>query len=132
MVDISNEQGVHRAGEAADVARYSDAARIAIGTLWIVGGLVGGTVCLVVPLVHLVSTWALPLLGIFMGMRAFKRRTVAYQIACLCPACAEPIELAGGSLDDASWQRCPKCAANLRIEAAAHASATEANAKMPE
>lgn len=106
-----------RPGQASDIARYSDALRITIGTLWIVGGLVGGTVCIVVPVVHLFTTWALPLGGILMGLRAFKRRVVIYQPAGVCPACGEPIELVGGSIDDASWQVCPKCKAELRVRA---------------
>lgn len=114
-VAFTNQSGVSRAGQAADIARYSDAMRITIGSLYIVGGLVGGTVCIVVPVAHLITTWALPLGGIFMGLRAFKRRVVIYQPAGVCPSCGEAIELVGGSVDDRSWQKCPKCHAELRV-----------------
>ena len=114
-VVFANQSGSSRAGQAADIARYSDATRITIGTLYIVGGLVGGTVCLVVPVAHLLTTWALPLGGIFMGIRAFKRRVVIYQVAGVCPTCGEAIDLHGGSIDDPSWQTCPKCNAVLRV-----------------
>lgn len=106
------------AGEAVDVARYSDFARIAIGTLWIVGGLLGGLMFIIVPVVHLFTTWALPLGGILLGMRAYKRRLVFYEVSGTCPACREPIELIGGSADDDAWQVCPKCKARLRVRSA--------------
>jgi hypothetical protein len=114
-VVLEDATGQSRPGRAADIARYSDAMRITIGTLYIVGGLVGGTVCLVVPVAHLITTWALPLGGIFMGIRAFKRRVVIYQVAGVCPTCGEAIDLHGGSIDDPSWQTCPKCNAVLRV-----------------
>lgn len=114
-VVLEDESGKTKPGQAADIARYSDAMRITIGTLYIVGGLVGGTVCLVVPVAHLITTWALPLGGIFMGIRAYKRRIVIYQALGVCPTCGEAIELVGGSVDDRSWQTCPKCKAVLRV-----------------
>ena len=114
-VNFENASGEKRAGQASDIARYSDAVRITIGTLWIVGGLIGGTVCIVVPVVHLITTWALPLFGILMGLRAFKRRVVIYQPAGVCPSCDKPMELAGGSIDDQTWQTCPQCKAALKV-----------------
>lgn len=116
-VVISNESGASRPGQAADVARYSDVLRITIGTLYIVGGFVGAGMCIVVPVVHLISTWALPLFGILMGVRAFKRRVVIYQPAGVCPTCGQAIELVGGSVDDPSWQTCPRCKAVLNVRA---------------
>ena len=91
-IDAAGDQRRTTTGKAEDVARYSDAARIAIGTLWIVGGFAGGAMFIVVPIVHLVSTWALPLGGILLGMRAFKRRVVLYNVAGTCPACGEAVE----------------------------------------
>jgi hypothetical protein len=73
---------------------------------------------IVVPIVHLVSTWALPLGGMLLGMRAFKRRVVIYNVSGECPECHEAVEFVGGSVDDPSWQVCPKCKATLKIRAA--------------
>ena len=117
-VIIENARGETSAGEAADAAHYSDAARITIGTLYIVGGLVGGTVCILVPIVHLITTWAMPLLGIVLGVRALKRRTVFYQITGVCPSCNKPAEFNGGSIDDPKWQTCPMCGATLKFRSA--------------
>jgi hypothetical protein len=110
-------------GEAVDVARYSDVARIAIGTLWIVGGVLGGLMFIIVPVVHLITTWALPLGGILLGLRAYKRRLVVYQVTATCPACHEPIDLVGGSVDDPAWQTCPKCKTPLKVRPTGRVSA---------
>jgi hypothetical protein len=112
---IEHVAGDAARGEAADVARYSDFARISIGVMWIVGGLLGGLMFIVVPIVHLITTWALPLGGILLGVRAFKRRLVFYQISGTCPACREPIDLIGGLVDDPAWQVCPKCESKLSV-----------------
>lgn len=101
-----------------DAAIYSDFARISIGVLWIVGGLLGGLMFIIVPIVHLITTWALPLIGILMGVRAFKRRAVLYQITAQCPACGEAIETNGGSVDDPAWQVCPRCKTTLKFRPA--------------
>ena len=117
--EASEAGEVGEVGEAADVARYSDAARLTIGTMWIIGGFLGALMFIIVPVVHLITTWALPLGGILLGLRAYKRRVVFYQVAGTCPACRESIELVGGSIDDADWQSCPKCGIALAVRAAA-------------
>ena len=99
----------------AEVVRYSTLARTTTATLYIVGGVLGGTVCILIPLVHLITTWALPLLGIFMGIRALRRHVVLYQPQGPCPHCGKPMQLPGGSIDDADWQHCPHCQAILTV-----------------
>ncbi len=99
----------------AEVVRYSTLARTTTATLYIVGGVLGGTVCILIPLVHLITTWALPLLGIFMGVRALRRHVVLYQPQGQCPHCGKPMQLPGGSIDDADWQHCPHCQAILTV-----------------
>jgi hypothetical protein len=117
-VIVQNSSGNTSGGEAVDAAHYSDFARIAIGTLWIVGGLLGGLMFIIVPVVHLISTWALPLGGILLGLRAYRRRVVLYQVTAECPKCHAPIEFPGGSIDDPAWQFCPKCKAPLKVRPA--------------
>lgn len=117
-VVIEDASGSKATGEAVDAAHYSDVARITIGTLFIVGGLLGGAMFIVVPIVHLITTWALPLGGVLLGLRAYKRRVVLYQVQGVCPTCHEPVEFNGGSIDDPSWQMCPKCKAVLKVRPA--------------
>lgn len=118
-VTIENESGNVASGEAVDAAHYSDFARITIGVMWIVGGLLAALMFIVVPIVHLFSTWAFPLIGFLLGKRAFSRRVVLYQITAECPSCHETIETNGGSIDDPSWQVCPRCSAALKFRSAA-------------
>ncbi len=115
VVVLTDAAGASAAGAADDVVRYSDAFRYGLGTMWIVGGFLAAGACIVIPVVHLVSTWALPLLGIMLGMRTFKRRVILHDVKGECPACHQRIELVGGSIGDATWQKCPNCQAPLTI-----------------
>ena len=102
-------------GQADDVVRHSTAVRIIMASMWAVGGFLLAAPCILIPVVHLVSTWGLPLLGILMGLRAWKRRVVIHNITGTCPACQQQIQLNGGSIDDMSWQVCPVCKAALKV-----------------
>jgi hypothetical protein len=63
------ESGTQQAtsGQAGDVSRYSTAHRIVIASIWVAGGFLLAAPCIVIPIVHLFSTWGLPLLGILNG-----------------------------------------------------------------
>lgn len=106
--------GEETAGEA-EVVRYSTASRITQATLWVIGGQLGGTACIIIPVVHLFSTWGLPLLGILMSVRTMRREVVIHQPSGTCPACNEKIELAGGAANDPEWQVCPHCKKAIQV-----------------
>jgi len=116
-VTITGPDGKQSPGEAGDVQRISNGTRITVGWLYIIGGFVGGTACIVIPIVHLFTTWGLPLLGVIMGVRTFKRRVETFDIVGMCPVCNQHIELRGGSVDDPAWQKCPECDAVLTVQA---------------
>lgn len=99
----------------AEVSRHSSASRITIATLWVVGGLLGGTACIIVPGVHLITTWGLPLLGIIMAVRTIRRDVVIHQPQGTCPSCGAGLQLPGGAVGDSGWQACPGCKTQLRI-----------------
>ena len=111
---IQAAAGEETAGEA-EVVRYSTASRITQATLWIIGGLLGGTACIIIPVVHLFSTWGLPLLGIFMAVRTMRREVVIYEPTGTCPNCKGKIELAGGAANDPEWQVCPHCKTAIQV-----------------
>lgn len=118
-VTIKNERGAVSPGEAEDAVQYSNAMRISLGVLYIVGGLFFAGSCLVAPGPHIVvTTWAFPALGIYLGVRTLKRKSVVYDITGKCPTCNEQMELRGGSVDDPHWQKCPHCEAVLTVEPA--------------
>jgi hypothetical protein len=113
---------------AAEVIRSTHAGRVTIATLYVVGGLLGGTACIVIPILHLFTTWGFPLLGILMAVRTMKRDVLIYQPEGPCPVCAEPIELAGGLPGDSSWQVCPECKAALHVRVPEQTMQTERGA----
>jgi len=98
----------------ADIERYSTAARSGRAAAWIVGGLFVGGMCLVAPGPHiLVTTWALPLAGVFMGLRAFKTPVRLYEVQGRCPSCDEVVEFLGGRPPDA--RVCPHCKTPIEL-----------------
>lgn len=108
--------GVETAGEA-EIARYSIASRISQAALWVIGGLLGGTACIIIPVVHLFTTWGLPLLGVLMAVRTMRREVVVHQPEGTCPKCNEQIQLPGGAANDPEWQVCPRCKTTIQVRA---------------
>ena len=84
---------------------------------WMAGaGLVLGVASVVVPILHLVSTWALPLAGAIGAWFAWNSATFIGAVRAACPACAADAEIApNGALDSPHWLRCPHCQAPLEL-----------------
>ncbi|HWB20516.1 MAG TPA: hypothetical protein VG711_09470 [Phycisphaerales bacterium] len=83
--------------------------------MYIVGGLIGGFMCIFIPLVHLVTTWLLPIGGIFLGYKTMLKKVQLYTPSGPCPNCGHAMQLGGGSIDDRAWQVCPACKAPIVI-----------------
>src|SRR5262245_39595979 len=115
-ITLQAENGVTKPGRA-EVFRYSNANRIIRASLWVIAGLFGGTACIIVPVVHLFTTWGFPLLGIFMAVRTIKREVSIHQVEGTCPICDQPIDIAGGALIDQEWQMCQHCKEKLTFRA---------------
>jgi hypothetical protein len=113
-ISIHTAGGAETAGEA-EIVRYSTSSRIIQATLWAIGGLLGGTACIIIPVVHLFTTWGLPLLGILMAVRTMRREIVIHEPTGTCPHCKEKIELAGGAANDPEWQVCPHCKTAIQV-----------------
>jgi hypothetical protein len=107
----------------AQVLRFSPASRWGRATAFALGGLIGGTACIIIPIVHLFTTWALPLLGFFMAWRTLKRDVVVLPPDGPCPACRQPLQLTGGVQSDPEWQVCPLCKATLQFDVGAGSDA---------
>jgi hypothetical protein len=116
-VVVQTEDGQTSTAQA-EVVRYSNAERITKATLFVIAGLIGGTVCIIVPVLHFITTWGFPLLGILMAMRTMKREVSILQPQGPCPGCGQPLDMAGGAMIDEEWQVCPLCRAKLvfRVE----------------
>jgi len=99
----------------ATIQRYPEAARIAKAVAFIAGGFLLGFACIFVPVLHLITTWALPLAGIVLGRRTLKIDRAFGPIKGLCPLCERPIELRGGPIKPSNWRVCPECKKDLEI-----------------
>jgi len=116
---------VLRHGEAttsaqAEVAvRYGDAARIARGVGVMALGLALGAACVVVPVLHLITTWALPAGGLALGVYLLNTRSKVAGLRGECPACGEPGRFASASLEGTVEAVCPACFAFVQVTPAA-------------
>ena len=108
----------------AEVTRYSSAGAAMRAAPIAIGGIVLGAASIVIPGVHLISTWLLPLIGVGVAFFVFRVRTVVGRVDATCPSCSKPfsVEKAGTIDDDALWIRCPHCNSPLACIPAAASS----------
>jgi hypothetical protein len=100
----------------AEVVRYNSGARTGKMIGFIAGGLIGGAACILVPVLHLITTWALPLIGIIAGIRASKTHASITDVVGPCPACQKDTNLLGGKVTDhAPTDQCRSCRALLEM-----------------
>ncbi len=116
MITLRGEGG-ETASADATIERYPEAARIGKAVGFFAGGFLLGGACIFVPVLHLVTTWALPLAGIVLGMRTLKIDRVFGPITGTCPLCEKPIELRGGPIKASNWRVCPQCGKDIEIVA---------------
>lgn len=102
-------------GAVADVVRPTAAGNAIRAIVCVVGGLLGAAIFILIPIVHLVTTWLLPLLGVMLALRALRRKAAVYDAEGACPSCKEAIRLPGGELDDPSWQMCLRCGQRIQV-----------------
>ncbi len=111
---ITLETGDGASGPAvAEVIRYGSGARVGKAVLFAVAGFAGGAACIIIPVLHLITTWALPLAGILLCVRTLKTHERLDRISGPCPACSEPLDLVGGTADQP--RSCPKCGTALTV-----------------
>jgi hypothetical protein len=75
---------------------YPQSLRTVVAIIWLVVGFGGAAVLIVVPVVHLFSTWALPLAGILGAVNALKTHARVKHVEGLCPGCNGKLLLEGG------------------------------------
>ncbi len=100
-----------------DVTRYGAGARAARAGGLLLGGLALGAATIVIPTVHLISTWLIPLLGAGVALYVYRVRARVGEITGTCPSCGEAmrIESPGAVADEAVWVRCDRCAHPLEL-----------------
>ena len=81
-----------------------------------VAGFVGGAACIIIPVLHLVTTWGLPLLGIVLGLRAYRTQATIEEGTATCPACDTPFELEPLNVAaEPPTVVCPACSQQVEI-----------------
>ena len=109
--------GGETASADATIARYPEVARIGKAVGFFAGGFLLGGACILVPVLHLFTTWALPVAGIVLGRRTLKIDRAFGPITGTCPLCEKPIELGGGPIKASNWRVCPECGKDIEIVA---------------
>ena len=111
----------HRDGRVveaqAEISRYSTASRTTKALLVLAVAFTVGPATIVVPGVHFVAPWAVPLLGIFIAMYLYRRTMVIHRVEGTCPDCnaAMHIEDKQPVGNDTLYFRCPECSTPLEL-----------------
>lgn len=101
----------------AEIAQISSGARAARTLVPIAAGVLFGAMFLPVPGLHFFAPWALPLLGLGIGLYMSRVRASVSRVSGPCPRCGAQVEAADlGSVGaDPVWLRCPGCGAPLEL-----------------
>jgi len=105
----------------AEITRYSDTTRLMRAGVVAIGGTVIGLCTIVIPVMHLISTWLIPLISWAIAWHIFGIQTVIGSVKGTCPGCDKAIELDGGPLASDLWARCPHCALPMQYVVGADA-----------
>lgn len=101
----------------ADVIRRHPSVRVAQALAIGIGGTVFGVFTILIPVAHFVTTWAIPLVSIFVAVHVFKMGPFLQRILGDCPACNKSIDSEkAGTLASDLWIRCPHCNEALHPE----------------
>ncbi|HHO50636.1 MAG TPA: hypothetical protein ENK18_07115 [Deltaproteobacteria bacterium] len=101
----------------AEVVRYGSGERTTRAGSIAGAGVVLGGLSILIPGVHLISTWLLPLLGLGIASYYYRIRAKVGRITGTCPSCGEAMSISdvGTVTDEAVWVRCDKCSHPLEL-----------------
>ena len=99
-----------------EVTRFSSGRRMGQAAGIAVGGILLGAATIVIPGVHLISTWAIPLLSFGIAAYLFSRRGVIGAVTGECPSCHQQMNSPGGAWEDPMWVRCNQCEAPVEVK----------------
>ena len=105
----------HRDGRTAeveaDVRRYSAGRRTGTAAAILAVAFIVGPSTIVVPGVHFVAPWLVPLLGIGVALYIYRRVMIVDEVRGDCIDCGQAMRITeGGSVgNDPLWVRCPHC-----------------------
>jgi len=97
---------------------YPQGLRTVVALIWLAVGFGGALALIVVPIVHLISTWALPLIGILCAINALKTHARVSHVEGECPGCGGKLLLAGGRAVFPVRDACEHCSRPLLLSPA--------------
>jgi hypothetical protein len=113
-VTLAARDGATTAGTAV-VERFASGQRMTKAVAIGVGGTILGLCTIVIPGVHFISTWAIPLLSIGIAFYFYNKLGSIGAVAGECPACGAPVAAEGGPWEDPMWVRCSACNAPVEV-----------------
>jgi predicted RNA-binding Zn-ribbon protein involved in translation (DUF1610 family) len=99
----------------ADITRTSPAIRKTWAFVVLVVGFAAGAVSVLIPILHLFSTWILPLAAILVAREIWRREFSITSLQGDCPNCGSRITRGGRAMHNSPWQECPDCPAGLQV-----------------
>lgn len=94
---------------------YPFSMRVLAALLWLAIGFGGAAVLVVVPVVHLISTWLFPLVAVLGAFNALRTPRRVSHVTGRCPVCQGKLLLAGGRADFPVRDSCEHCGRPLTI-----------------
>jgi hypothetical protein len=107
-----------RGDGAADLHEIPDGERVGKTVGFVVAGCALGAALIVVPIVHLLTTWALPLAGAMLGRNAWMTRARLGAVEGHCPSCEAPLSLEGSGANFPMRETCGGCGCALELDRA--------------
>ncbi len=99
----------------ADMTRTSPAMRKAWAIMVLVVGFAAGAASILIPILHLFSTWILPLAAIVVARKIWRREFSITSLHGECPNCGQRISLGGRAMHNSPMQECPHCPAAFQV-----------------
>ena len=94
---------------------YPASMRFLTALIWLGIGFGGAALLIVVPVVHLISTWLLPLVAVLGAFSALRTPSRVSHVTGRCPVCQGKLLLAGGRAEFPVRDSCEHCGRPLTI-----------------
>jgi hypothetical protein len=100
---------------AAELEGLADSARAGKAAAFAVAGLAGAAMCIWIPMVHLLTTWLLPLIGGAMAWKTWNTKAVFSSIEASCPECGAALAWTGRGASFPLRDACAGCESQLEV-----------------
>jgi len=105
---VSTELGESCEG-VGELREYGPLIRYSMSFGWLITALALATALLVIPVIHLITTWLLPIAGAVGFVSIIKTKATITKIKSDCPACKSAVLLRGGRDDHGLRESCDEC-----------------------